>query len=78
MLRFSLSTALLYPSSPHFWNSFNRYYFFHLYTYVHMCFYSVQPPIPFPCHFHPPTGTTPPKTCSAFLYFDFVEEKQKK
>jgi hypothetical protein len=29
---------LLYPPSPHSWNSFNRSHFFHLHTWVHNIF----------------------------------------
>jgi hypothetical protein len=65
---------------PHSWNSFNRYHFcICIHAYTVFAQYSLSYPLswlPVPL-----TGANPPlphphRTCSALLFFDFVEEKR--
>jgi hypothetical protein len=50
---------------------------------VHILLHNIHPPIPFPQHLpHPPSHWCQPsplgRTCSAFLFLDFVGKKREK
>jgi hypothetical protein len=63
---------LLYPPSHHSWNSFNRYHF-SIYIHVHTVFVPYLPSYTFSLH---PVCPPPYRTYSAFLFSNFVKEKE--
>jgi hypothetical protein len=70
------SIILLYPPSPHSWNSVNRSHF-SIYIHVYRIFLPYSPFNPFPYFLSPPTGTHPPdRNCFAFLISVFVKKKK--
>jgi hypothetical protein len=75
ILEITHSTIFLHLPSPHSWHSFNRYHFsmyIHVNTvfarYSHSHNLSLPPPLPL----YQPPG----RTCSAFLFSEFVKEKK--
>jgi hypothetical protein len=70
ILEFTLSSGLLYPSSPDSLNSFNRYHFctyIHVYTFLH----HIHPPLlPTFSAIPPPTGANiPPRAGPVYKRF---------
>jgi hypothetical protein len=51
-------------------------YHFCIYTHVYTVLHVIHSPTPL-CHFLPSTETPAPRTCSALLFSDLVEEKRK-
>jgi hypothetical protein len=68
ILGFTPSPALLYLPLPHFWNSFNRYYFC---IYLHV--YTILAPLKLPNNFHCLCFSVVLLGCGVFSVFTFSE-----
>jgi hypothetical protein len=65
----------LSPSSPPISGTVSTGISFCIYAHVYTLFGPYSSLYPFPCHLSPPTGQPSPRTCSALLFSNFVEEK---